>query len=1040
MNSPSNVNSFLLPKLKGDTDLRLQDSGEWTVLPLETFQKVAASLDVKPPAPGTQHISSIPDMWARALSMEMALFTEEYPIRAQMVEQWRGMLGAIAFAEIKDFNLKVHRLNLKRETLDDFSKSLVALPPSQLNVLYTIEDSNAWFDLFVFLWNGKPVGMTSPSTLVCPSEEGAWEGLPWWKDGHLQSPIKSLNQEEKDQLQVWLEHLCRVINDPQAIYRGKPNARNTVLGHLQDFQRDLATDSNALTELSNRSPQAIKAYLNRSDTFFGSALDLGALRALSNPLASTRSPSDIFLSELFFIEYEEGILSGSFLPPGSDALTLDGRKIFPLMPLNPSLLNELNTHDLLKETNIRFEQRQTSSELFIRVSLTVPAGTDDSGKQGEAYPVFRDYSLLPENSITELPVLDMWPYFEAADWQEYYAFYFGRDDDRTFQISFPGAEEHTFKEVSGNFKTSKFSKFPTFAVCEMAEKPIGILLFEAPPKIEQAGGARWIVGVDFGTSFTNVYVNNNGLIDRLELSSLHLPAMGNAEERRSLFEYFIPENFIPADDPLPLASVLTTRRNQNTLDLSARAIFDGRIYIPQDSSSFIPVNEWIRTDLKWSEARVFSGLFLRHLALHIAALAKKQGVKNIDWRLSFPKAFSENDKRRYIDTWSNISQALQAKTGIEFVYPDGKDNQSFCSESVAIARYFRYREQSDLVRTTCIDIGGGTSDISIWQKNELVHQCSVRLAGQHLFSQFIELNPGFLGRQLKLDSSDLNNWQGLRETKFSTKLDVWLRQYSNSWLRSERDLAASSPEFRELLQLMTLGFAGLYYYVGLLLRALATEASPKYTESSVTAVYLGGNGSRFLNWLCAGSRFDTSSDIGRLLNQLTSRAASFKLQIPRETRISSQLKGEVACGLVTEGTALRDPQTGENDYLIAGERFELNGEIHEWRSHLPTSGSAVKELRIHELHNLHSFLDEFHIALQEVGVEEITGIPGYEPNQAFDEGDRLWYDTRTELENLILDMQNAGSEAGDIRVEPPFILGLKALLKVLGRRWADRWK
>ena len=46
--------------------------------------------------------------------------------------------------------------------------------------------------------------------------------------------------------------------------------------------------------------------------------------------------------------------------------------------------------------------------------------------------------------------------------------------------------------------------------------------------------------------------------------------------------------------------------------------------------------------------------------------------------------------------------------------------------------------------TTCIDMGGGTSDISIWQNDKLLHQCSVQLAGRDLFSQFVEMNPKFL--------------------------------------------------------------------------------------------------------------------------------------------------------------------------------------------------------------------------------------------------------------------------------------------------------
>lgn len=127
-------------------------------------------------------------------------------------------------------------------------------------------------------------------------------------------------------------------------------------------------------------------------------------------------------------------------------------------------------------------------------------------------------------------------------------------------------------------------------------------------------------------------------------------------------------------------------------------------------------------------------------------------------------------------------------------------------------------------------MGGGTSDISIWEErnleNTLVHQCSVKLAGRELFSQFLELNPGFLKRHFQGDFSGL---EALKAEKFRAKLDVLLRQNTDKWLKEERDLVADKPEFQELIQLMAIGTAGLYYYVGLLLKALHAER--KYAQN-----------------------------------------------------------------------------------------------------------------------------------------------------------------------------------------------------------------
>ena len=48
---------------------------------------------------------------------------------------------------------------------------------------------------------------------------------------------------------------------------------------------------------------------------------------------------------------------------------------------------------------------------------------------------------------------------------------------------------------------------------------------------------------------------------------------------------------------------------------------------------------------------------------------------------------------------------------------------------------------------------------------------------------------------------------------------------------------------------------------------------------------------------------------------------------------------------------------------------------------------------------------------------------------------QLWRETKTELRN---DINNIRGSIEDIRQEPPFIIALKALLRVLGKEWAGK--
>jgi hypothetical protein len=76
---------------------------------------------------------------------------------------------------------------------------------------------------------------------------------------------------------------------------------------------------------------------------------------------------------------------------------------------------------------------------------------------------------------------------------------------------------------------------------------------------------------------------------------------------------------------------------------------------------------------------------------------------------------------------------------------------------------------------------------------------------------------------------------------------------------------------------------------------------------------------------------------------------------------------------------------------------------------------------------LRQFLRDFNGALKELG-----NPAGVKPI-VVDDG--IFEDVRRELRASLL---KETGQSQDIRLEPPFILSLKALLTVLGKRWAGR--
>ncbi len=1098
---------LLLSKLKEDTTITRGQPGQWDSKGDVAFRDVADSLDYQ--APGAmKSVSSVPTMWARPLITEMALYDTKHPIHKVMVDQWRGMIAAIALAEVEGFDLKAQFLDLSQYRYQPFGDALYQLMPEPVNALYTRDNKNPWEEIYVFLWRGKPVGMTSPSTLVCPSEEGNWNGLRWFQNGMLVSPENYLNQESKELLWRWLENVqAQIVN-----YQGSGNALNRMIGLISQFRNDLRIDEQGLNPLQ----------LSSNPNYFGEPINRGGLILLNQPLKIPPKPSnvrvipsavktaqkplivideniaeywgvapqniwihrdktlaslnikdlkngnliwddvnwiassDLFLEELTFID-SEGAFPGAIAPKSQIPMTFNGEKITPLLPLNPVLLSYFTPEDLLK--NIELEPFMNVNGQGLRLTLTIPLSGIGEGnqKQFNSLRLQKDYILKEENAITFLPVLTVWPNFRAKNWQTYYTYYYdGNYGDETFQVYFPNAisQPRIFPdpEGTGNYQLSILEEIPNYVACKNSYgNDIGLILLPTLPEMNSRG--IWRVGVDFGTSFTNIYVkgqNTEGVsLDVNKNLQLNITKSLPSTRVISLRENFVPETFEPSEKPLPLCTLLTTKNAQTTEQLEA--ILDGRIYLPD--MNFDPDKQWMRSDLKWSNLQD-AKLFLRHLALHISAIASSEGMNVIEWSVSYPSAFSYIDRITFHRNWQEIAEELSPKTGIEYSTPVMDDNQRFCTESVALAQYFNDKEEHPLVRTTCIDMGGGTSDISIWENRRIVYQCSVLFAGRNIFSEILAKNPKY-AKKLMTEFTG-QDWKESSKSSLMTSIDVILRYSAEEWLKKKRTYKNDDAYFQRFITLTALGIAGLYYYVGLILKTLHQEN--KYSQAKITPVYVGGNASQFFHWLSPTGIYNSSADFNKLLSYMLSKGSEFK-DTQEKTQLSKRPKHEVACGLVLSQTELTGITENTETDAIAGENFYVeyydddqeHKEHKEWRSRLHLEGNITK-FDIPELTHLENFLYEFHTGLQTLKIHSIQPLSksDYKPQKPVnkneeneneeppeDKNQTLWEEVKYHLENELLDIKG---EAKNIREKTPFILGLKSLLSVLANRWAESYK
>jgi hypothetical protein len=1077
------MTSIILPKLTNDASVKPPESpGLWKSYPKAVFEDVARSLDYAAPGEGKK-INSVPSVWALPMTLEIPLMNKTHPLRTEAIGQWQGMLAAIAFAKVRGFPLAAQRLDIGELRGNmPFAEALHQLQPDGNKSLHQLGDNKTpWQELFIWTWQGMPVGMTSPTTLVVPAADALWEGLPWWKKetGRLSFPQPYLSDEEKKLCRSWVENLItEVVNDR---YQGDSVTKNNISGLLAAFRDSMGPVSSQEEAIDRDSPQYYSVPINRGVLnglnypikFKEIASDDSHVRIMgstgktpSKPLLLIDSsisevwgiasqnirvhrdktlaslniadlkagripnwddvncvePQDLFLPELTFID-DEAALPGAFPAQNSQPLMFNRQKITPLLPLNPLLLEYFTPEDLM--SRLRFAQ----SGEGVRVILNLPLkGTTEGGRPPE-YQLAKEYPLKEQNKIEDVPVLEIWPHLRTPGWKAYYAFYF--DANSTFKVTFNEAEEpHTYSDRSGDYIVTRLSSFPSHINCQRDGYPIGFIPLRTPP--EEPAVGSWRVGVDFGTSFTNIYVNRQGKIEPLQLENLHLQVTAGDQETRNpvLFENFIPEEFLPTHKPLPLASVLT-KRGETNRDRK-RVVYDGRIYVP-DRKDFHPEANHIETDLKWKKLEL-NRLFLEHLGLIISALAARAGVKEILWAISYPSAFSRNDIRTYAKTWATLTADLQSRTGITQQCPS-QDDPLFRTESLALAQYFADREDCNLIRSACIDLGGGTSDISIWQENTLLHQCSVQLAGKHLLAQFLEQRTALIARWFKEPTED---WADLEEDKFKAKIDSLLRHNSEDWLKNDRPQLEEDRDFQGLIRLMAVGTAGIYYYVGLILNTLVAEE--KYTETDIPSVYIGGNGSRLLHWLTPNGIFDRHAGISELFNRMVADASGLNEGGGSNTQISKKPKDEAACGLVIDRTKLKGLDRKTKDPLIAGEACKLNGQEILANQRMMLNDEDISKIEPPQsLQQLLTFIEAFNKGIKDLEIEEeIKPFSQYQRKTGLDEkyAADLMGKTSIELRRMLIDINDAGDDK--LREEPMFILGLKSLLRVLAREWAGR--
>lgn len=697
-------------------------------------------------------------------------------------------------------------------------------------------------------------------------------------------------------------------------------------------------------------------------------------------------PEDFFTEEVYVIE-QDGALPGSIGYENKDnelkgfsSLKYDGKTIIPLIPIKDEILNYLSVDDI--SNNIEFQIR--NNKLLVKLKLKL--GFDDTNSNYKEYTIEKEYEV--KNYIENIPALQVWPNFVRQNYNAYYTYFnSARQTQDTFyaqpysyntqnseSTSYNNNNDFIKYEVNNNnqitIETNQINQniekmvrleitrtdlYPEAMKCYVQKKMdnnsislnhIGFIFMKKPTNSIAINDQNSVIGIDFGTTSTNVYVRDGNRTPAPAKFNRNL--FSKITNTTSDYERQTYEDFLPGkDEETPFLTIFKMINSSKKDTEEIKPIFDGHIYFIEDYSKFMAGSSGIKTDIKWGPGkREYLKAFIKQISLQCSVEALSRGVKDVQFRFSYPSAFSKTQKKALFNAMKQAIEEINGK-----VSSDIKTTEQNDLETEGLASTYFYAIPPQMKNTIpranfidgviVIDIGGGTSDISIIEgkQNEFKFKTSLKFAGREIFLKPILRHPRFL-KVFGVDEESIKKIEDLAggseiSSEAYTQADALIRSKSKDLLNTLNS-NFERPEFVGFIQLIRIALSGLFYYIGTLITHL--KNNNKYSSNKIPTIYIGGNGAKMFHWLDLGNYSNSDNLLFQcaLLNEafdLKTKGDNLKFDSESsEPMLKIHLtptelsKPEVAYGLIVDRNARNIPElTGKDlkDSFISGEKFKV---------------------------------------------------------------------------------------------------------------------
>lgn len=1067
------ANSYfpMLPKVNEDISKILKDqAGIWKETDINFLLGLANSLDCGESIKDMGSVDSIPDIWARPLLFKMALFdlepTKQFVtgLHEKIRGEWRALLAMFALKDLKRLDLKAEQVNLP-ENQSDLAKILKSLAPQES----LSGNKNSWLtDVYIIYFNGKPLAMTSPTTLICCAAdyEQVFDGklfAPWSSNQKtLTDPINFLAPNELAALKVWLDNLYEKIQRLDKFGSKAKEISNSLLKCLADYLKDVANaktsaasfefvpsnlnlhvgiarllddtikgreprfEDSAVRFINKKrnlllvSPDFVRDFarfegvdasqlvvwqgISANEISDDKLTDYKKIGRVSLNGAEFRRPDDFFHDRMAVTEPANAFPNSPTLK-GYDSLV--EKDLTPILPFKRELLELFDAEELSNRISISDD----AENFYLHFKFPL-SGVDSSNKDfrwTKAYPK-RDLIYIDQ----EVPVIELYPNFRAKNWKNYYLYYenYKSDDDAlASDIYFVSPFNQQEIPLQNRF-TAKLDKFPEVLIVNYNPPPhlgknpfeIGVILLNKPKKVDFNPDLTWKIGVDFGTSSTMVFYAENNNLPRPLNFSPHLFQITASGGARTQTYRHFIPSQIPNRADGSFLSIFHLLNSENNKNILP--LIDGHVFLlsSENTRVFEQFASKIDANLKWQD----DDRQRRKTAAYIQQICLQAAVEAI--------SSGVNEINWNFSYPTALSQAQ--KTSFQEICRESVENTpNFWSESKASAYHFNKLDNKAgnfAQGAICVDIGAGTTDISIisGESPRIIYHTSIRYAARQLFKPIYDNYELFAGEKIFGKFND--------EIQRQAVIDADLRENSEKYL-ADLKFKTGNEQIKSVLQAAQFATAGLFHYLGELIKTLHDYGH--YREKKIPHIFIGGNGARIFKWLTGGTEIDGNIYLN-VLEKVFVKASGLENYKKFYLHMSEQPKIEVAAGMIVEKPAndaeffdemrINREMFGESDEIIysavlAGADFAQNGENQSAEAFI--SAHDISEgITINSLREFKIFVERFNSA-QKLWLEGVN----------FDEEELI-----RDANNFFVDKK--GRDVKKLLVEPIFIAEMKIFL------------